>query len=808
MEDKSEYYKETSIKTMIFSYNIKKGRTKDKFTTDSNMLKYQDYRHHKLPITTNPLEYGKLIRQKDNEFFVQINETNVAIILQEANLNKVQLFRKGELVYEYIDRILESNIFRRTLDNKQFTFVNKELALLTINKKTKFIDNLKKGGKLNNKFITMDLETFVKDGVMTPYSISWYDGENSFSYYLIHYKNSEDMIKHAIKELMIRKYDNYQVYIHNLANFDGIFLLRILAELADIKPVIHNQTLISIALKFKGYNLTFKDSQQILIGSLKSLSKAFGVETQKSIFPYNFVNESRLNYNSWVPDFKYFDNIFKTEYLDYLELFKNKLWNLEMETIKYCVIDCISLYQILIKFNQLIFDIFKNNIHKYPTLSSLAFAIYRSNFFKNDTIPQLSGQIAKDIRMSYTGGAVDMYIPENPQNVKIYCYDVNGLYPYVMKTFDMPVGKPTIFYGDIRKIDPNAFGFFFCKIKAPDNLLHPILQTHIKTDGLTRTIAPLGQWNDMLFSAEMDNAKKIGYQFEILWGYKFERKNIFKEYVDRLYQFRLDYPKSHPLNYIGKLLLNSLYGKFGMIDQFPEIIIFDDTKSLKNFITNFSDDILGGIDLGNKTLIKYLSEDTKRSSMLYGNLETHNVNVAIASAITAYARIHMTQFKNNPNFILYYSDTDSAYLDRPLPDYMVSNTELGKMKLEHVLDKAIFLSPKVYFLITESGEHIYKVKGLKHDVELNLKDFEILLFKDYILQKLQTKWIRNLELGNISVIEQLYTLKTTKNKRQLIYNENNKLIGTVPYIINNKEIINKWCTLFWYLVYPLFIMLN
>jgi hypothetical protein len=35
-------------------------------------------------------------------------------------------------------------------------------------------------------------------------------------------------------------------------------------------------------------------------------------------------------------------------------------------------------------------------------------------------------------------------------------------------------------------------------------------------------------------------------------------------------------------------------------------------------------------------------------------------------------------------------------------------------------------------------------------------------------------------------------LQVTDNKRKLIYNENNKLIRTEPYIINeNKEIINK-----------------
>jgi DNA polymerase type B, organellar and viral len=31
------------------------------------------------------------------------------------------------------------------------------------------------------------------------------------------------------------------------------------------------------------------------------------------------------------------------------------------------------------------------------------------------------------------------------------------------------------------------------------------------------------------------------------------------------------YPKSHPLNFIAKILLNSLYGRFGMDDNFMNI---------------------------------------------------------------------------------------------------------------------------------------------------------------------------------------------------------------------------------------------
>jgi hypothetical protein len=132
------------------------------------------------------------------------------------------------------------------------------------------------------------------------------------------------MIIHAIKDLMVKKYDNYQIYIHNLARFDGIFLLKILAELGQIKPIIHDDKFISIGFKFNSYNITFKDSLQLLIFNLRDLGKSFGIDTQKSIFPYTFVNETNLSYNSHVPDFKYFDDISKLEYQEYSDKFKKR----------------------------------------------------------------------------------------------------------------------------------------------------------------------------------------------------------------------------------------------------------------------------------------------------------------------------------------------------------------------------------------------------------------------------------------------------------------------------------------------------
>jgi hypothetical protein len=151
----------------------------------------------------------------------------------------------------------------------------------------------------------------------------------------------------------------------------------------------------------------------------------------------------------------------------------------------------------------------------------------------------------------------------------------------------------------------------------------------------------------------------------------------------------------------------------------------------------------------------------------------------------------MSQFKNNPLINLYYTDTDSIYTDSEIDSTMIDDKILGKLKLEHICKKAIFLAPKVYCLLTESDEFIHKVKGLSHDINLTFEDFENLLVKDVLIEKTQTKWFRKLSEGKINLLNELYTLKVNDNKRELIYDENNKLVGTKAYKIDFYKIIKK-----------------
>jgi len=658
----------------------------------------------------------------------------------------------------------------------------------------------------------MDLETIIINSKLYPYLLCWYDGTISKSYYNNITINDdikllEDKIKNMmtnmVNDICIKQYKGYKIYLHNLSKFDGIFLVKYLSIIGIVNPIVHKGRIISIEFTFNKININFKDSYLMLPSSLRKLSTSFKVENKKGIFPVLFNN---VNYIGEVPDISYFKNITLEEYSNYKNNFNNSSWNFKTEAIKYCELDCISLFQILSKFNISIFNLYKNNIRKYPTLPSLAFGIFRSKYNKKQLIHMISITIYNEIKKSYTGGAVDMYLPSN-NNKTLYAYDVNSLYPYIMNNYKLPVGNPTYFEGDILSLDKNAFGFFNCKITAPINLKHPIIQTRIKTKDGIRTIAGVGTWNDMLFSEEIKNATKYGYTFEITSGYTFKSDFVFKDFITDLYQLRTNYDKSDPMNYIAKIIMNSLYGRFGMDDNFINTTIIP-KEDYNNFEKLNPNNILDVQLLGDNYLVNCRDDKVELNTLLDNGFEKHNINISIASAtlalvrlrakVTAYARIHMSQFKNNPEYNLYYSDTDSIYIDKKLDDSLVSNTILGKMKLEAIIDKAIFIAPKVYgynidSCLSEStskgGNSIVKVKGLSNQSikSINLEDLESLLTEKVKLSFQNEKWYKDITTATINISDQIYSLRVTGNKRKLVFNEDNILINTEPFSLPGME---------------------
>jgi hypothetical protein len=194
------------IKSVIFSYGIRKGKvedkTKDKFINENVSIK--SYYNHKLPITFNPLDFGELMFKSDNHYVINYNNNNLINIKQmitndENKYNLVEFYKNNKLLFTWKDTFINENSFIRELGSRVYNFerLNKdthyELTLVQKIKKTRFIRNLKKGdGPLDNKFIIMDLETFAqniddKSNKLTPYLLCWFDGSNEIAHFTAEY---------------------------------------------------------------------------------------------------------------------------------------------------------------------------------------------------------------------------------------------------------------------------------------------------------------------------------------------------------------------------------------------------------------------------------------------------------------------------------------------------------------------------------------------------------------------------------------------------------------------------------------------
>jgi hypothetical protein len=234
---------------------------------------------------------------------------------------------------------------------------------------------------------------------------------------------------------------------------------------------------------------------------------------------------------------------------------------------------------------------------------------------------------------------------------------------------------------------------------------------------------------------------------------------------------------------ISKLLLNSLYGRFGM-DPFIEhhvIVRESDFSKIKNGINIVTDMIYFK---NGKLLVSYFNPNSKNSDKL-------NLSISISSAVTAYSRIQMINLIKeliDLGYTIYYTDTDSIFVDRSLPTHMISNTELGKLKLEYKFKKVVFLAPKVYGGILKFGKELVKIKGSKNVIPF--KELYSLLIKNTKLKLEQEKWYRDFEKGIILIEDEIYTLTITENKRKLIYNQFNKFIDTEPLRLSKGILIN------------------
>lgn len=410
------------------------------------------------------------------------------------------------------------------------------------------------------------------------------------------------------------------------------------------------------------------------------------------------------------------------------------------------------------------------------TLASTSLYLFRKKYLK-EFYKKPDRVHNKLHRRAYYGGRVEVF-QEGVINNDFYIYDINSQYPYAMMITPLP--NPNYMkwkkfgnYDDIINFE----GVTACTVQAPNKMNIPILPLKFKADNWNseKLIFPLGEFKGVWTNNELRYAISNGYEIlNIDYAYIFEKTmNELFDYVNELYSLRLKFKaKNDKREIILKILLNSLYGKFGI-----------------NPSKNYSGELTHIDNIKNFEMAKGWYQYGETLYFFRANNFKPNYEIPIWSAyITATARKILHQFLSNCSQV-YYCDTDSIFT----PDVLLSSNEIGKLKNERSCKWGEFLIPKGYRVIDSDDKEIYKFKGVphcdnfKHDEKCNhtIKDFWSNNFNTELKRLIKIK--TGLKMNRLINSQYLITKHSTLKNEKRIYDDKG---NSKPLEIYNEEIVN------------------
>jgi len=708
------------------------------------------------------------------------------IIIKEFNNKSLSFI--GEPIDSWVDIRTESGFIREYNNRKYYYDKFNCITNVGINFSCPQFPLHKKDLNKKDKIGTLDFETYGTNlgmGHHQVYAAGFSIKGKTELKYIEPGETSENFINRFFYYILNNnKLDGYTIYAHNLGRFDSLFIIKALLLNKDVEliPIWKDNAILSLTLKHNDTKLMLLDSLQLIPGSLNELLESFNCKNKKGIFPYKAVNKKTLFFKGDKPSINLYENISSREY----QAIPNTDWNLKDETLNYLKSDVEGLLEVVTKFKENIFNKYQLNIINYKTLPSLALAVYTSSYIPSSLVPDfkmVKGDLEQEIRSSYFGGNVDVFINEIDKG---YYYDMNSQYPTAMLN-DMPVGEPVLsLENDLNKI----FGFVYGEIISPDESILQVPFIQYKDPIWKLNNCPRGKFKRLIFSEEIKYALKFGYRINIDYCYQFKRgKDLFKDYINDHYKLKSS--TTDPVQKtISKLFLNSLYGRMGMkeIDNVLKIV---NKKEADNLDRNTNVSIISELD-NDMYMVRYNGKITDNLRKLYTKdlLKTEKNNskplskvelrrsgfnksrnvpsaVHIAAAISSYARILINEYKNIPGNPCIMSDTDSAVLSKPLPDHLVGK-ELGQMKLEQEISKGVFIKKKLYYLLNSKGQEIIKASGIDSN-KLNYSSFKRLLNGETLVID-RTNFNVEWKTLNINVVSSKIEIQGLKGEVKTIYN--------------------------------------
>lgn len=598
---------------------------------------------------------------------------------------------------------------------------------------TRKIYNKKEAAARNAKYVTWDIETYVKifqttqkhqrgqDKRLVVYTsgLAFHDDFDPMSRVVCEqffgHEANLNMFVQYIKD-NIEKFSGCTFYAHNGGKFDVILLLRdaILSdssiEVLGRKLIEMNNSLIGVSIKYRGHIIHFKDSYKMFQAGLSKITKEFKVATPKGHLDHNAINE------------------------DTYAGFKDKI-------LEYHRADCVGLLECIDKFSEFAFKTFQINITECFTAASFSKTINKTKYMKTKHgVYRLATSIDKYIRTSYLGGRNECFMLGRIPG-SCYYYDFTSLYPFV-GTLLLPVGVPSKhdYVGKTieQALRMNQMGFIRTKVTGTKEMLRFNLPLHgVHKDN--RLLFPYieNPIEIVLFTAEIREGLKTGYKYEPIDGYSFERdtvmRNFFRDCSEYKKQARHD--GDDAIAAMWKIINNSGYGFWGYNPgNYDTIKLF--TKKSHGWIDYLGKNKLKAVNQVHGYTFARVTNDKQPS----------DTNVAIAAAITSYARIYLHRVIldiQSKGGLVYYCDTDSIISDLKMSDYpdLIKKwrsdkvgEDLGSLKNELGVTKEYEDLPmnelmiagcKMYSCsgINNKGEFIEfnKLKGYKKEIDGNEK---------------------------------------------------------------------------------------
>ncbi len=529
--------------------------------------------------------------------------------------------------------------------------------------------------------------------------------------------------------MFCKRKENYQIYFHNL-KFDGSFIFNYLLKNGfthvfnkeDIKSNTFT-TLISEMGTFYKIEIYFHVSKNGLYQNKVTLLDSMNLFPNMSV--KNIADTFHLEMKKGEIDYTSYrdvDHILTDEEIDYIK--------------RDVQIVAIALD-----------EFFKRGFKKI-TIGSNALSFYK-NLVKNfyDYYPELDLELHKLLKESYKGGFTYLNpIYKNKTVNKGYVFDVNSLYPSVMKFETYPVGYPVFYEGKYES--DNIYKLYIqvlsCSFKLKKGKI-PTIQ--LKNSFAFEPNEYLESSNDeivtlCLTSVDLElflshyDVENLTYHY----GYKFMTMSgttLFGSYIDYFMNEKIKAEKegNFAMRFIAKRFLNSLYGKFGTN---PE------TRRKYPVLEN--------------DILKYKRTDVEIINSVYVPLASFVTSYARKKTIETSQKIRDYSIKKYKKDYYVYSDTDSIHmLACPIENLEkiidIDKYELGCWKLESVFEKAKFLRQKCYIEKIDNELKV-TIAGLPKKLggNVNFKNFKEGM---EIQGKLVPKQIK----GGIILTETTFTIK-------------------------------------------------